>query len=54
MIQGSLKLSMPKLEIKRPIDPKKLKELTDKVSLIEDEELRERTYAVGEAMLKKK
>ncbi|MBQ9738493.1 MAG: DUF721 domain-containing protein [Alphaproteobacteria bacterium] len=54
MIQGSLKLSMPKLETKRPIDPKKLKELTDKVALIEDEDLRERTYAVGEAMLKKK
>lgn len=54
MIQGSLKLSMPKLETKRSIDPKKLKELTDKVALIEDEDLRERTYAVGEAMLKKK
>ena len=54
MIQGSLKLSMPKLETKRPIDPKKLKELTDKVALIEDEDLRERTYAVGEAILKKK
>lgn len=54
MIQGSLKLSMPKLETKRLIDPKKLKELTDKVALIEDEDLRERTYAVGEAMLKKK
>ena len=54
MIQGSLKLSMPKLETKHSIDPKKLKELTDKVALIEDEDLRERTYAVGEAMLKKK
>ena len=54
MIQGALKLSMPKLDINKPIDPKKLKELNDKVALIEDEDLRERTYAVGEAMLKKK
>lgn len=54
MIQGSLKLSMPKLNMMRPIDPKKLKELTEKVSLIDDENLRNQTYAVGKAMLEKK
>ncbi len=53
MIQGALKLSMPKMEIQRPIDPKKRQELINKVALIEDDELRERTYAIGEAMLKK-
>ncbi len=54
MIQGSLKLSMPKLDIHRPIDQQKLKELNDKLLLIDDEELRQRTYAIGAAMLKKK
>lgn len=54
MIQGALKLSMPKIEIKRPIEPEQLKKLVDKVSQIEDQELRERTYAIGQAMLEKK
>ena len=54
MIQGSLKLSIPKLNMVHQTDPKKLKELSEKVSLIDDEELRNRTYAIGEAMLKKK
>jgi len=53
MIQGALKLSVPKIQTNRPIDAKRLKELADKVSKIDDEELRNRTYAVGEAMLKK-
>lgn len=54
MIQGALKLSVPKIQTNRPVDAKRLKELADKVSKIDDEELRKRTYAVGEAMLKKK
>ena len=53
MIQGALKLSVPKIQTNHPIDAKRLKELADKVSKIDDEELRNRTYAVGEAMLKK-
>lgn len=54
MVQGALKLSMPKLDMHRPVDAEKLKELTEKVSLIDDEELRNRTYAVGKALLEKK
>ncbi|MBR5130323.1 MAG: DUF721 domain-containing protein [Alphaproteobacteria bacterium] len=54
MIQGSLKLSMPTIQLTKPIDSKKLKELAQKVALIDDEELKQRTYAIGEAMLKKK
>ena len=54
MIQGALKLAMPKLDLQRPIDQQKLKELNDKLLLIEDKELRQITYAIGAAMLKKK
>ena len=36
------------------IEPEQLKKLVDKVSQIEDQELRERTYAIGQAMLEKK
>lgn len=53
MIQGALKLSVPKMEIKKTADAKQLQVLAEKVSVIEDEELRHRTYEIGKAMLEK-
>lgn len=54
MIQGALKLPTPvAVQPKRPIAPEKLNELSDKVCVIEDEELRAATYEIGKALLEK-
>lgn len=53
--QGALKLHAPKpVKIKPKLSDQALKELNEKVSVIEDEALRETTFEIGKAILEKK
>ena len=53
MIQGALKLSVPKLNANKTIDAQKIQELNQKVALIDDENLKRATYNIGKALLEK-
>lgn len=55
IIQGALKLkSVPVKTVPKPIPKDLLTQLQEKVSVIEDEELRARTFEIGKALLSKK
>ena len=52
--QGALKLHAPKIVKTKPkLSEQALKDLTDKVSVIEDDALRQTAYEIGKAVLEK-
>ena len=55
IIQGALKIkSIPQKPVSKTIPKDELQALQEKVGIIEDEELRERTFEIGKALLAKK
>lgn len=55
IIQGALKIkSIPQKSVPKTIPKDELQALQEKVGIIEDEELRERTFEIGKALLAKK
>ncbi len=52
--QGALKLKRPISKLQRTLNAQERKELTERVSLITDENLRERAFRLGQALLLKK
>lgn len=55
IIQGALKLKSDPIKLRpKPIPKEELEILEEKVGIIEDEELRERAFKIGQALLSKK
>ena len=55
IVQGALKIkSIPPKTVLKTIPKDELQALQEKVGIIEDEELRERTFEIGKALLAKK
>ena len=55
IVQGALKIkSIPQKTVLKTIPKDELQALQEKVGIIEDEELRERTFEIGKALLAKK
>lgn len=55
IVQGALKIkSIPPKTVLKAIPKDELQALQEKVGIIEDEELRERTFEIGKALLAKK